>query len=216
VTVLTEPVRREIVAVIADPDGSLAQETEQTFARLGLGGAAAGATLDELLEHEGETDVVLIARMRDGVGKALHRLLEQMRLLDPNATAAVLHGREPPTLGEALAEILAEHRRARRAVHRRAGNTLTRRELEVLRLGADGASNREIAARLWLSPETVKFHLRNAYRKLGVGNRSDAVDIATARGLMPSLLPEVPGLPSPNGRRGVSAGSHPGGRGNSA
>lgn len=186
-----EPSHREVVAVVVDPEGSLARETERTLARLGLEEAAASATLDELLRHDGETDIVLVARVRDGVGYALRRLLEQMRRLDPAATAAVLHGEEPPSLGEALAAILAEHRRARRIAQRRTGDSLTRRELEVLRLSSDGATNREIAARLWISPETVKFHLANAYRKLGVGNRTDAVRAARARGLLDSPVPEL-------------------------
>ena len=205
---LLEHEQREVVAVVVDPDGSLAQETEQVFARLGLGGPPATATVDELLEHDGETDVVLVARVRDGLGDALPRLLEQLRRLDPNSTAAVLHGTESTTLGETLAAILAEHRRARRAARRRAGDALTRRELEVLYLSGGGRSNREIAGKLWVSPETVKFHLRNAYRKLGVGNRADAVRIAAARGLLPSLLAGLDG-------RGVSPVTHPGGRKNS-
>jgi DNA-binding NarL/FixJ family response regulator len=57
---------------------------------------------------------------------------------------------------------------------------LTERELEVLRLVAEGRTNRDVARMLWLSDQTVKFHLANVYRKLGVGSRRDAV--ARARG----------------------------------
>lgn len=186
-----EPGHRDVVALVVDPDGSLVEEAERTLAGLGLEEAAADATLDELFRQRGEADVVLVARLRDGVDRTLCRLLEQMRRLDPDATAAVLHGQEPPTLGEALAAALARHRRARRAACRRKRNELTRREREVLRLTGDGASNREIAAQLWVSPETVKFHLANAYRKLGVGNRADAMRVAVARGLVPSVVPEL-------------------------
>jgi DNA-binding NarL/FixJ family response regulator len=51
---------------------------------------------------------------------------------------------------------------------------LTDRELEILLLVAAGASNARIAAELWVSEQTVKFHLSNTYRKLGVRNRTEA------------------------------------------
>jgi len=51
---------------------------------------------------------------------------------------------------------------------------LTRRELEILTLVADGLPNAEIARRLWITEQTVKFHLSNIYRKLGVSNRTQA------------------------------------------
>ena len=44
---------------------------------------------------------------------------------------------------------------------------LTSRELEILRLVASGATNGDIGRRLWVTEQTVKFHLRNIYRKLG-------------------------------------------------
>ena len=52
--------------------------------------------------------------------------------------------------------------------------SLTRREREVLRLAADGLSNREIAGGLFISEVTVKVHLRHIYKKLGVRNRVEA------------------------------------------
>ena len=55
---------------------------------------------------------------------------------------------------------------------------LTKREREVLRLVARGRSNHQIAGELWVSQDTVRFHLRNAYRKLGVHSREAAVDAA--------------------------------------
>ena len=59
---------------------------------------------------------------------------------------------------------------------------LTPRELDTLRLAAVGASNREIAAELGLSTETVKAYLRGAMRKLGVHNRTAAVHAARSTG----------------------------------
>ncbi|AZP22251.1 response regulator transcription factor [Streptomyces aquilus] len=61
---------------------------------------------------------------------------------------------------------------------------LTRRETEVVRLMADGHSNRSIALSLHLSEATIKTHLIRIYRKLGVDNRAAAVSEAMRRGLL--------------------------------
>jgi len=51
---------------------------------------------------------------------------------------------------------------------------LTRRETEILRLVAEGHSNSQLARMLWVTEQTVKFHLSNIYRKLDVANRTEA------------------------------------------
>jgi len=61
---------------------------------------------------------------------------------------------------------------------------LTTRELEVLRHVAGGATNGEIARILWVTEQTVKFHLSNVYRKLDVGNRTQASHYAHTNGLV--------------------------------
>jgi DNA-binding CsgD family transcriptional regulator len=61
---------------------------------------------------------------------------------------------------------------------------LTARELEVLRLAADGLSGPEIAERLVVSPGTVKTHFQNIYAKLGVSERAGAVAKALRQGLI--------------------------------
>jgi LuxR family maltose regulon positive regulatory protein len=63
---------------------------------------------------------------------------------------------------------------------------LSERELEVLRLIAQGLTNREIAARLFLSLNTIKVHTRNIYGKLGVNNRTQSVARARKLGLLSS------------------------------
>ena len=68
---------------------------------------------------------------------------------------------------------------------------LTSRELEVLQLVAGGATNGEIAQKLWVTEQTVKFHLSNVYRKLEVGNRTEASHYAHVNGLVQTAEPAV-------------------------
>ena len=63
---------------------------------------------------------------------------------------------------------------------------LTRREREILALVAEGHSNRELARMLWVTEQTVKFHLSNIYRKLDVANRTEASRWAHRNGLVGS------------------------------
>jgi DNA-binding NarL/FixJ family response regulator len=63
---------------------------------------------------------------------------------------------------------------------------LTRRELEILRLVAEGHSNAQLARMLWVTEQTVKFHLSNIYRKLDVGNRTEASRWAQLNGMLAS------------------------------
>ena len=71
------------------------------------------------------------------------------------------------------------------AVVPREGAALTPRELDVLRLVAQGLGNKEIAAELDLSAHTVKYHLASVLAKLGVRSRTEAV----SRGIRTGLLP---------------------------
>ena len=67
-----------------------------------------------------------------------------------------------------------------------AENTLSRREVQILRLVARGAGNREVADSLHLSESTVKRHLSNVYDKLGVNTRGEAVSRAVSDGWISS------------------------------
>jgi DNA-binding NarL/FixJ family response regulator len=65
------------------------------------------------------------------------------------------------------------------------GRPLTRRQTEVIRLLAEGATNAEIAARLYLSRRTVDNHVAAVLARLGVRSRHDARQAAVAMGLLP-------------------------------
>jgi len=61
---------------------------------------------------------------------------------------------------------------------------LTDRELVIVRAVARGLSNEAISKELWVAEQTVKFHLTNIYRKLGVANRTEAARYAFEHGLV--------------------------------
>lgn len=84
------------------------------------------------------------------------------------------------------------------------GEPLSGRELEVLHCVASGAANKEIAAELSISQNTVKVHLRNVFTKLGVASRTEATTVALQQGLLtipgtetavPEPIDPLPDLP---------------------
>jgi DNA-binding NarL/FixJ family response regulator len=83
---------------------------------------------------------------------------------------------------------------------------LSQREFEVLELVAAGTTNREAAARLFVSEATIKTHLLHIYAKLGVGDRAAAVAEAFNRGL---LTPGKPAQPLARDLLVVPVASHP-------
>jgi DNA-binding NarL/FixJ family response regulator len=74
----------------------------------------------------------------------------------------------------------------------RAADGLTARELQILTRVAAGASNSRIAAELWVTEQTVKFHLSNLYRKLSVANRTEASHYAHVHGLLDAVPDATP------------------------
>ena len=88
---------------------------------------------------------------------------------------------KPFAADELLARLRNLLRRARAAASH---STLTRRELEVLRLLADGLDQRAIAERLVISPKTVGTHIERVLAKLGAHSRAEAVALAYRLGLV--------------------------------
>jgi DNA-binding NarL/FixJ family response regulator len=102
--------------------------------------------------------------------------------LPPNLAAAVERGKRldiDATLQQLVVEFSGDNDHLRQAAPlvatQSAVTLLSERELEVLRLVAEGMSDAEIAQKLFLSIGTIKVHTRNIYDKLGVGSRTQAV-----------------------------------------
>jgi DNA-binding NarL/FixJ family response regulator len=117
------------------------------------------------------------------------------RALDAGAVAYVVKSAHPDDLASAIRQafnhsVFFAGARTVAPVEaaRPSGDTLdlTRREQEILRLVAEGHSNAKLAKMLWVTEQTVKFHLSNVYRKLGVSNRTEAARWAQVNGLLPT------------------------------
>ncbi len=114
-------------------------------------------------------------------------------LLEAGAVAYVLKRAEPGDLTSAIRQVFTRSlylsgARRSRAVSSAEADTagLTPREREILRLVAEGGTNGEIAKNLWVTEQTVKFHLANIFRKLDVRNRTQASRWAHENGLLES------------------------------
>ena len=115
--------------------------------------------------------------------------------LDAGAIAYVIKTAHPDDIASVVRQAfsssvyLAPARRAMPPVPLRpttAAGELTKRELEILKLAAEGYSNSQLAKMLWVTEQTVKFHLSNIYRKLDVANRTEASRWAQLHGLLTS------------------------------
>jgi DNA-binding NarL/FixJ family response regulator len=106
------------------------------------------------------------------------------KTIDPRDLASALRQAAEGTVFQALG--IPEEDET--SVAKEAG--LSKRELSILKALGSGLSNKQIAKELWLAEQTVKFHLTNIYRKLGVANRTEAVRYAYRHGLVESPLLE--------------------------
>jgi DNA-binding NarL/FixJ family response regulator len=108
------------------------------------------------------------------------------------AHASIAKTVQPNLIGPLVREIwegTIHHAFATAPAVREEHQQLTPRELEILRLVAAGASNGRIARQLWVTEQTIKFHLSNVYRKLGVANRTEASHYAHVHGLIEPTRP---------------------------
>jgi len=128
---------------------------------------------------ESETEVI-----ESIVAGACGYLLKDASVEDiVNAINAAANGES--MIAPAIASKLLSHVRATGSTRLTSvKHDLSNRELDVLRLLADGCDNREIAARLFISQSTVKHHISSILAKLGVGNRVQAAVRAVRDGLI--------------------------------
>ena len=115
--------------------------------------------------------------------------VQTTRTLRAGARAYLLKGSLRKELLETIRAVHAGHKRlssevAAEIAEHATDDALTPREIDVLRLVAGGNANKEIGAKLALTEETVKSHIRNIFAKLGANDRTHAVTIGLRRGII--------------------------------
>ena len=160
-------------------------------------GAAGGARQGRVIEI-----LILMALVRQEKGKpaeALSAMEQALALAEPEGyvrafvdegrpmfrllTKAAVRGISPDYVSQILAAFSTPEDSSGR--QQPLIDAFSRRELEVLGLMASGLSGPQIAARLYISANTVKTHVRNIYRKLNVNSRAEALTVARSLDLLP-------------------------------
>jgi DNA-binding CsgD family transcriptional regulator len=150
--------RARIAAALGEPDAAqLQRDAVNAYAALGLRLEAARARLELARALSSESPGVAA----DVAKRARNELDALGATREADAAAALMR-----SLG------------AKGRAGPRAAGLLSRREIDVLRLVGEGLSNREIAARLYISSKTAEHHLSRVYAKLGVAGRAEAATYA--------------------------------------
>jgi len=118
-----------------------------------------------------EGDVEILRALQAGARGYLLKNMPPAELFDVIRQVHAGKKRIPPEIASQLAEHMSDE-------------TLTEREIEVLRAVAAGNKNRDIAKKLFISEETVKVHIKHIMDKLGAADRTQAVTIAVRRGII--------------------------------
>lgn len=118
-----------------------------------------------------EGDVEIHRALQAGARGYLLKNMPPSELLDVIRQVHAGKKRIPPAIASHLAEHMSDE-------------SLTEREVEVLRQVADGNKNRDIARKLFISEETVKVHIKHIMEKLGAADRTQAVAIGVRRGII--------------------------------
>jgi DNA-binding NarL/FixJ family response regulator len=137
--------------------------------------------VSEVLATYPDTTVIVLSRVWDG---------QRVSHLQEMGVHGYLDKRtEPRDLPSVIRHVIAGGMVAPSTTNGGGGESAMReplspRELEVLALVAEGYSNKEIGVRLFVTEQTVKFHLANVFRKLGARNRTEAARSAMHKGLI--------------------------------
>jgi DNA-binding NarL/FixJ family response regulator len=207
---MTEPLRIRVLSVDDHPllrEGLAAIINNQTDMSVVAEAANAGEALQQFRQHL--PDVTLMdLRLPDASGidamiairaefsdarvimlTTFEGDVEIQRALEAGARGYLLKSMPPRELLDVIRQVHAGKKRvpaevASHLAEHLSDESLTAREIDVLRLIAAGNRNRDIAERLFISEETVKVHVKHIMEKLGATDRTQAVAIAVRRGII--------------------------------
>ncbi len=191
-------------AIVADAHPLSLDSLGRVVRELGIEISARATKIERVADLVEDHDPDLLVLGVDAVDVEVEQLLRVVQRTHPQVRVVVICDDDPPSAQRAFAagahaycdrtasadDLAAAIRQSfERSIHLRplvAGPAtfqteahaespyLTRREVEILRLVAEGHTNTQIAGTLWITLPTVKFHLSNIYRKLNVANRVEA------------------------------------------
>jgi DNA-binding NarL/FixJ family response regulator len=225
--------RRKAVALDPHPLCHTALTTLLARFDIDLVGAATSARAAETLLQEHRPDLLVMEIDLAEGHEAAFRMISSGRERSPELTVIVLSGTDdrgvidaafdcgaaayvlktsdPEAIATAIRQafepslfLAPPQERTVPATDKEVLRKLTRRELEILQLVSGGRSNRQVAEILWVADQTVKFHLANIYRKLGVRSRFEAARWARESGILDVVV-------EPESGDAVSEGSGKGG-----
>ncbi len=187
-------------AIVADAHPLALDGVERVLTHLGIEVSGRTTTVGRIVDLVDEQDPDLLVLGLGVVDEEVQRLLRVVHGSRPRLRVVLISGKDPGNARAAFAAGVDAYCTRAASADDLAGavrqsferslylppiegraDALTRREAQVLQLLAEGRTNAEIARTLWVTPETVKFHLSNAYRKLGVANRTEASRWARAQ-----------------------------------
>jgi two-component system, NarL family, response regulator LiaR len=147
--------------------------------------------LDMIVSRHPEVKVAMISASHEAdlietaLGHGASAFIQ--KTIRPDDLASVIRHIVTGTVVQSMGRMQPEAAQSQAA----AAADLTDRELLILQALARGLSNDAIAKELWIACPTVKFHVRNVYRKLGVSNRTEAARYAYRHGLVPDAAEDV-------------------------
>ena len=185
-TILRPDPGLDVTVVAATALPTLAAEAHRSIVVLAVSPSVTTRILDQLRVLSRQASVILLTAVPQEMWTSRARRSGVRAVLRRDASAAELVAAVAATRAglltvhpEAVSRVAAASARGPNEA-----GPLTPRELEILEMLAEGASNRAIASRLKISRYTVKFHVASILAKLGASSRTEAVTLGVRRGLI--------------------------------